>query len=169
MKLRIFTWNFERHRQMNALFKKLNFKDQQSMLSINHPASFQAELDDMASVARILTDADQVERIPFVITFVTKQTEIDNIIKRIAPKLEPDAVIWFCYPKGTSKKYTCDFNRDKGWESLGQYDLEPVRQVSIDEDWSALRFRNVDKIKKITRQESMALTDKAKQRTTNNN
>jgi hypothetical protein len=30
---------------------------------------------------------------------------------------------------------------------LGEYNLEPVRQVAIDKDWSALRFRRVDKIK----------------------
>jgi len=26
-----------------------------------------------------------------------------------------DAIVWFTYPKGTSKKYKCDFNRDTGW------------------------------------------------------
>jgi len=152
---------------MNALFKKLNFKDQPSILSVNHPASFQKELDDMSSITSILTDVDQVGRISFALVFVVKQAEVDQLIKQIAPKLEPDAVLWFCYPKGTSKRYTCDFNRDTGWASLGQYDLEPVRQVAIDEDWSALRFRNVDKIKQLTRRKDFALTEKAKQRTTN--
>ncbi|SEL90669.1 hypothetical protein [Parapedobacter koreensis] len=151
---------------MNTLFKKLNFKNQPTILSINHPDSFQQELNDMASVAHILTNADQVESISFMVAFVTKQTEIDRIIEQVATKLETDAVLWFCYPKGTSKKYKCDFNRDTGWASLGRYDLEPVRQVAIDEDWSALRFRNVDNIKHITRREDFALTDKAKQRTT---
>jgi len=152
---------------MNALFKKLSFKGQKSILSINHPASFQKELDDMALVAHVVTNMEQEESIPFAISFVTKQTEIDSIITHIAPKLETDAVLWFCYPKGTSKKYKCDFNRDTGWATLGKHDLEPVRQVAIDEDWSALRFRNVDNIKQITRKGSMALTDKAKLRTTN--
>ncbi|SFC66606.1 hypothetical protein SAMN05421747_11817 [Parapedobacter composti] len=152
---------------MNPLFKKLNFKDHKSILALNHPASFQAELDDMASTAVVFTDVNQAASVPFAIVFVTKQTEIDSIIAQLATKLEADAVLWFCYPKGTSKRYTCDFNRDTGWKSLGQYDLEPVRQVAIDEDWSALRFRYVDNIKRITRRGSMALTDKAKQRTTN--
>lgn len=152
---------------MNTLFKKLNFKGQKFILSVNHPESFQVELDDMASETSILTDPDSVDSIPFAIAFVTKQTEIDNIITQIASKLETDAVLWFCYPKGSSKRYKCDFNRDTGWASLGQYDFEPVRQVAIDEDWSALRFRNVDHIKQITRRESMALTGKAKQRTIN--
>jgi hypothetical protein len=73
---------------------------------------------------------------------------------------EGDAILWFCYPKGTSKKYTCDFNRDTGWASLGQLGWEPVRQVAIDDDWSALRFRNPDFIKTMTR--SFAMTEKGK-------
>jgi hypothetical protein len=59
----------------------------------------------------------------------------------------------------------CDFNRDTGWQPLGKYDLEPVRQVAIDEDWSALRFRNVNNIKKMTRNSAMTLSKEGKNRT----
>ncbi|SKB96968.1 hypothetical protein SAMN05660226_04071 [Parapedobacter luteus] len=152
---------------MNALFKKLNFKSQKSLLSINHPPSFQVALNDIAADTQIVTEVERAGSISFAIVFVTQQKEIDNIITQLVPKLETDAVLWFCYPKGTSKRYQCDFNRDTGWKILGQYDLEPVRQVAIDEDWSAIRFRHVDHIKQITRRGSMALTDKAKQRTSN--
>ena len=67
--------------------------------------------------------------------------EIEQFISAIYQKLKGDAVIWLCYPKMTLKNYKCDFNRDSGWTSLGKYNLEPVRQVSIDDDFSALRFR----------------------------
>jgi len=40
---------------------------------------------------------------------------------------------------------------------------EPVRQVAIDEDWSALRFRKVEQIKKMTR--NFAYTEKGIERT----
>jgi hypothetical protein len=56
-----------------------------------------------------------------------------------------------CYPKGTSKKFKCNFNRDSGWQVMGQHGLEGVRQVAIDEDWSALRFRKVEFIRVMTR------------------
>jgi hypothetical protein len=51
------------------------------------------------------------------------------------------------YPKGTSKRYTCDFNRDSGWEVIRNAGFDSVRQIAIDEDWSALRFRRVEYIK----------------------
>jgi|GEM_PF-6580646 len=46
---------------------------------------------------------------------------------------------------------TCNFNRDTGWGVLGPHGLEGVRQVAIDDDWTALRFRKVDYIKTMTR------------------
>jgi hypothetical protein len=150
---------------MTPLFKKLNFKDQQTIVALNAPASFAVELNGMKKEAVIVSDAKQLKEIGFAICFVITQKEIDTLVKVIKTKLAGDAVIWFCYPKGTSKKYKCDFNRDTGWASLGQIGLEPVRQVAIDEDWSALRFRKVAFIKTITRRESYALTTEAKKRT----
>jgi uncharacterized protein YdhG (YjbR/CyaY superfamily) len=66
------------------------------------------------------------------------------------------------YPKGTSKRYKCEFNRDDGWTVFGEAGYEPVRMVAIDEDWSALRFRKVEKIGKMTR--SRAISEPGKER-----
>ena len=98
--------------------------------------------------------------------FVIDQLGIDNYIHSIQDKLAADPIVWLAYPKASSKKYTCAFNRDTGFEILGKYGFEGVRLVAIDEDWSALRFRKVNYIKNITRKESFALTDEAKERTT---
>ena len=65
--------------------------------------------------------------------------------------LKHEGLFWICYPKGSSKKYTCEFNRDNGWTKLGELGFEPVRQIAFDEDWSALRFKLVGDIKKMTR------------------
>jgi len=75
-------------------------------------------------------------------------------------------VIWMAYPKGTSKKYTCEFNRDSGWKALGKAGYEPVRIVAIDEDWSTLRFRKVEHIKNLKRNPKGAISKAGKKRTT---
>lgn len=149
----------------NKLFKKLNFKGKDPILALNYPDSFERELKAMEAhytVHRSLLQAEDV--LDFVIAFGKTQEEVNSLVRSVGPRLGEDAVFWFCYPKQSSKKYTCEFNRDTGWEVMAEFDLEPVRQVAIDADWSALRFRHVDKIAKITRQQSRALTDKAKQR-----
>ena len=138
---------------MTSTFKKLNFKEQPKILAYNPPESFAGELNLMADSASVITSDTEISEIDFALIFVTKQHEIDEIIHRIYPKLKDDTVLWFCYPKGTSKKYKCDVNRDTGWNGLKKYNLLPVRQVAIDEDWSALRFRKTEYIKTLTRKE----------------
>lgn len=141
---------------MTPLFKKLNLKDQNEILLLNAPESFAAEKEQIRPFVAVHTDLKKLKTTNFVLAFVTTQKEIDALMPLLAEKLEGDGVLWLCYPKGSSKKYTCDFNRDTGWATLGKYGFEPVRQVAIDADWSALRFRRVQYIKSLTR--SFALT-----------
>lgn len=150
---------------MDAIFKKLNYKGQEEVVVLYAPVSFEQNIQSLL-FAKVFRQLEHVSEISFVMCFVQKQEEIDRIVPVLAPKLKGDAVVWFCYPKGTSKKYKCDFNRDTGWAILGKYEMEPVRMVAIDEDWSALRFRKVEFIKNITRSENFALTETAKSRTT---
>ena len=147
---------------MTPLFKKLNFKDHPAILSINHPDSFRPELKAMGELTNVVESIGKLKSISFAIVFATKQTEVNKAAEQIAKKAEEDAVLWFCYPKGTSKKYKCDFNRDTGWEKLGELGYEPVRAVAVDEDWSALRFRKAAHIKKMTR--SFAMTEEGKKK-----
>jgi hypothetical protein len=151
---------------MTALFKKLNFKEHKAIVALNAPQSFELELAEMARETKIVKEMKSIKEIEFILCFVSTQKEVDKIADEIKSKLVGDVILWMCYPKGTSKKYTCDFNRDTGWEKLGNLNLEPVRMVAIDEDWSALRFRKVEFIKTITRRESYALTKTAKSKTT---
>lgn len=147
---------------MNPLFKKLNFKDQKEIVAINSPESFELDLNDMSKYSNVVKSIPS--EIEFFIGFTTKQEELNQMIDNAAPNIKGDAIFWLCYPKMSSKKYTCEFNRDTGWTEIGKYDLEPVRAVAIDEDWSALRFRKIDYIKKFTRKAEHALSDKGKEK-----
>lgn len=136
---------------MTPLFKKLNLKDQQQIVVVNAPQSFEAELAALEGVS-VVRDVAQAEAVSFFLAFVTTLAEIERLAALVKEKVAGDAVVWFAYPKGSSKKYTCEFNRDTGWQALGAAGFEPVRQVAIDADWSALRFRRVEFIKSMTRQ-----------------
>jgi hypothetical protein len=149
---------------MDAIFKKLNYKEHSRVFILNAPFSFEENVNsvaDRAAVFRAVSEGDEVE---FFIAFATQQSEINDIATHVIPQLKGDAVVWLCYPKGTSKKYKCDFNRDTGWAVLGQYNMEPVRAVAIDEDWSALRFRKVEFIKTMTRNDKMTLSEAGKEK-----
>jgi hypothetical protein len=136
---------------MTPLFKKLNYKLHPQIVCINHPDSFNAELEQMQQEATIITQIKKTKEIQFVLCFVTTPIQLQQTIDAIAPKLIGDAVVWMCYPKRSSNLYNAELHRDHSWHPLGHYNLEPVSSVAIDEDWSALRFRNVAYIKTMAR------------------
>jgi hypothetical protein len=147
---------------MTPLFKKLNFKDQQEIVVLYAPLSLSEELD----LIKTYTEVKLIDKpcpFSFLLGFVTKQEDVAAMASRWCPKTIGDAIMWLAYPKMSSKKYKCDFNRDTGWQILGDLGWEPVKMIAIDEDWSALRFRKVDFIKKMTR--SFAMTSAGKEKT----
>lgn len=147
---------------MAPVWTKLNLKTQREITVLNAPESFESEIDVLAGVA-VHRELDS-EAIEFVLAFVTKQAEVDDTTRALAPRLQGDAIVWFAYPKGSSKRYRCEFNRDNGWNVLGDAGMEPVRQVAIDDDWSALRFRRVEYVKQMTRDGSRAMTAQGRER-----
>lgn len=149
---------------MTPLFKKLNYKPGTTVLCLNAPESFDHELNEMCKHGPVVTNDQEVNEIDFAIIFTTTLAEVRTYSQLVYPKLRGDAVLWFCYPKGTSKRYTCEFNRDTGWESLGALNLETVRSVSIDEDWTALRFRDPQYIKTMKRTTLPALSEAGRKR-----
>ena len=136
------------------------------MLIVNAPKDFEPALRELSDVT-LGRDPKTVKRVSFSLAFVTERKEVDAVARAISTKSAGDAVVWFAYPKGTSQKYTCEFNRDTGWAALGKAGFEAVRQVAIDEDWSALRFRRVEFIKSMTRARRRAITKRGKVRASN--
>lgn len=149
---------------MTPLFKKLNLGVSNTILVLNSPESFEAQLSQLNGV-RVLRKATSNLKMPFALGFAATQAECNLVSTTIAELTEGDSIVWIAYPKGSSKKYKCDFNRDTGWTVLGDAGFEPVRQVSIDEDWSALRFRRTEFIRSLTRSNTMAISPEGKRRT----
>lgn len=142
---------------------KLNLKDQPEIVVLGAPESFETELRRLRGVS-VRRDLARLRRASFVLAFVTRQAEIDALAKPLAKVADGDAVVWLAYPKGTSRRYQCDFNRDTGWDALGAAGFKGVRMVAIDEDWSALRFRRVEFIKTMKRDAARAVSAAGKAR-----
>ena len=74
-----------------------------------------------------------------VIVFVANQ---DELAERGEPAVDAalrDALAWVAYPK--AGKLGTDLNRDTLRDRLAARGVDTVRQVAIDDVWSALRFR----------------------------
>jgi hypothetical protein len=130
----------------SPLFKKLNLGGHQEIAVFDAPASFEPELGRLKGV-KITRDPRKPKGVKFGLAFAITQAQLDRVSKILASASVGDAVIWFAYPKGSSKRYTCEFNRDSGWNVMVDAGFESVRMVAIDEDWSALRFRRWEYVK----------------------
>jgi hypothetical protein len=149
---------------MPSVFAELNLKEQKQIVVLNAPQSFESALAALRGV-EIVRDVKRAKAVTFSLAFVTEQKQVDTLAPAIGRRTESDAVVWFAYPKGSSKKYKSQINRNNGWNVMGKEGFEPVRMVAIDEDWSAIRFRRAEFIKNMPRADEHRLTARARQLT----
>jgi hypothetical protein len=150
---------------MPNVFDKLQLKDNKVILVLNAPSSFEPELARLEGV-EVKRSLNEVKEVPFALAFATTQAELDAAVKGVTSKAKGDAVVWFAYPKASSKRYTSTINRDTGWDGLGAAGFEGVRMIAIDEDWSAVRFRRAEFIKTMKRDPKNAMSAIGKKKTT---
>ena len=68
--------------------------------------------------------------------------DADELRAKVAPAVAAarrDAITYIAYPK--AGQLGTDLSRDSLWAMLKDQDIRPVRQVALDDVWSALRFR----------------------------
>lgn len=107
------------------------------MTLINPPANY---ADFLTAENISITDKSDA-----VLIFVNSLAETGQIVPAVLNFLPLDALAWVAYPKGSSGVKT-DVNRDKLWDALKGTGWRPVRQIALDDVWSALRFRPAEKV-----------------------
>lgn len=133
---------------MDPLLKKMYWKEGMKIRVWNVPSELLGLIESWKKEGLM---SSETEKADFMLAFVQSEEEIEKYFFQMHSLAPEDEAIWLAYPKGTSKRYKSKINRDNGWKYLGQYDYEGVRQIAIDEDWSALRFRKIKFIKTMTR------------------
>ena len=132
---------------MKDLLDKLNYKDYRRIAVINAEPKFLREASKELIGVIIDNEIDQRCPYQFMILFVRSASEVTDLAPKALHNLTADGVLWFCYPKKSSKIFSAGLERDKGWNTLNHLGFYGIRMVSIDEDWSAMRFRNIKYIK----------------------
>lgn len=121
--------------------QKLNLKPGQQMMVMNVPQSYLARLTEILAPVPLLTEPAQ--NAEAVLLFVNNLAETEALSPAAIAAVKRDGLLWIAYPKGSSGVKT-DVNRDKLWPIPHKLGWKPVRQIAIDETWSALRFRPAD-------------------------
>jgi hypothetical protein len=82
---------------------------------------------------------DSPEAADVVVAFVRTRADLDTVAAPAVEAARRDKLSWIAYPK--AGKLGTDVNRDVLRETLANQGVQPVRQIAVDEVWSALRFR----------------------------
>ena len=126
---------------MQDIIKKLKFKGTGTV--INAPKSLEIEFEN----AGLKTAFEKNAKSANTLVFINDKQEYLDFLKEQLANIETDSVLWFAYPKGTSKIKT-NINRDIINAAGTDFGITAVSIVSIDATWSALRFRPIDKVGK---------------------
>jgi hypothetical protein len=112
--------------------KKLQLKPGQGVEGVATPSGVQLEVPESTTN----TDGNLN---PALIIFVADRSSLETHRATIIDAAAKDRLTWVSYPK--AGQLGTDLNRDSLAALLAQSGLQPVRQISIDDVWSALRFR----------------------------
>jgi len=112
---------------------KLQLGPGQSVAVVNQPDGVSLDLGADHPVG------DDPEQADAVIVFSVNRGELERLADRYLAPARRDALTWVAYPK--ARQLGTDLNRDVLAELVKTKGVQPVRQVSLDDVWSALRLR----------------------------
>ena|SRR6185312_374431 len=126
---------------MQEIIKKFKFRDKAIVL--NAPDEIEKELVKTG----FSTAFDKKAKSANTLVFINNHKELLQFLNTQLKKIEPDSVLWLAYPKGTSKIKT-DINRDTIRTTGEEFGIATVTAISINDTWSALRFRPIEMVGK---------------------
>jgi len=117
-----------------SLAEKMHLKPEKTLALLNMPAS----LGDLATgfpagvmVAQGDTPAD------VILIFFENRAEAERELPAVKPRLLPGGTLWAAFRKGN----VTDINRDSLFQIAAGFGLQPCANISIDDEWSALRLK----------------------------
>ena len=124
-----------------SLIKKLGIKPKQRFMIQNAPDGYAEQIHAVLPAdVELFTSPSPDGNFDIVLQFVHNKAEVEQDTPIAIELVKPGGRLWLSYPKQSSKVPT-DINRDIIWKIFPNSEWRPVTQISIDEIWSALRFR----------------------------
>jgi len=126
------------------LSQKLQIKSCTNWLLFNAPDNYFATLDPLPEDLKISYEPEG--NFSGIQVFIKNRDELVTALDVIIPLLKPDTILWVTYPKKSSG-IKSDLKMMGNWDELSKYGLRIVTSVSVNETWTALRFKFEEKTK----------------------
>lgn len=120
---------------VSGIAKKFQLKSEYSVLMLNSNPDVHPLFDGI----RLGYSAKENTGFDSVIMFVRDEYEIGQYLPKADSSLKPKGLLWLSYPK-KSGSIPSKLNRDVTWSIVKEFDLEPVRLISLNDDWSSMRL-----------------------------
>jgi len=136
----------------NAVVKKLGIKPAMISLIINMPRELADPLKE--TVKKFGIKKSLRGKFDVILFYAKAKNQIKKKSGDIFNSLnDSDSILWIAYPKKGSNIKT-DLNRDEIWDVFNAYNYKPVSMISLNESWSAVRFRSNENISKVHKQKT---------------
>ena len=125
------------------LLKKLRMQPGQRVLILNAPEGYLDELGPLPESVELVQEPEG--NLDFVHVFAKDLAQLDKLAPVAAEAVKHDGLFWVSYPKKSSSVES-DLSPDVVWKAVAKTRLRAVTQVSVNDVWSAIRFRPADKV-----------------------
>jgi hypothetical protein len=127
------------------LLNKLGMQPGQRVLMLNAPAGYLNELGELPEGVKVAEQHNGT--FDFVQVFVKDLDELKRLAPLAADSVTYEGLFWVSYPNKGSKMES-DLTRDVVWEEVAKTGLRAGSEVSLNDVWSAIRFRPPEKVGK---------------------
>ena len=133
---------------MSALAKKLRLVPEHSVAVLNAPGGYVSLLNP--GPRDVATQAQQGRTFDAVLLFVKNVDDLRRFGAGAIRAVKANGLLWIAYPKGGKTAGATDLPATPWWvqrDVLGEITsvtgYRPVAFVSVDETWTALRFKRI--------------------------
>lgn len=114
-------------KKMKTIGQKIGVKEGKKVLVLNAPTEYK-DVEGAASVQ----EADIIQ------IFISSKDELKVFIEKNVSDLKKSIALWVTYPKASPQ---LGINRDIIAQFLTEYGLEGIAICSVNEIWTAIRFK----------------------------
>lgn len=129
-----------------SLSKKLLMKPDMQIGVLNAPENYLDLLGELPPGVTLVTEPE-AGSLDLILVFARSLAELEAVAPQGASQVKYDGLFWIAYPKKTSKIKT-DIDRDTGWAKMSTLGYAGVALVSMNDVWSAMRYRPADRVGK---------------------
>jgi hypothetical protein len=124
---------------MSDLTKKLQLINFNEVYVLNKPSVFDNEFNsDKYKESLILSSG-----VDCAVVFIKTKDAFINQMLTLFPRLHEDSILWIIYPIGTTKKELANLSIEFDWDFLGEFRLQPTRQLNVDSNWNAIKLKKI--------------------------